>query len=50
MKILVTCDDYWHPGEVIERGLSFLREDGHELHFVQAAKDILSRKCSLNTI
>lgn len=42
MKILITCDDYWHPGEVIERGLRFLEEDGHTLDFVRDARDILT--------
>jgi len=41
MKILVLCDDYWHPGEVIERGLDFLKDE-HELDFVCDAKDILT--------
>ena len=42
MKILIACDDYWHPGEVIERGLCFLKDCGHELDFVRDAKDILT--------
>ena len=43
MKILITCDDYWHPGEVIEKGLLFLKEEyGHDLHFIRDAKDILT--------
>ena len=42
MKLLVTCDDYWHPGEVIERGLQFLTDHGYELDFVRDAKDILT--------
>ena len=42
MKILIACDDYWHPAEVIEKGLNFLEADGHELHFVKDAKDILT--------
>lgn len=41
MNILVLCDDYWHPGEVIRRGLSFL-SDEHNLDFVEDAKDILT--------
>ena len=40
MKILVLTDDYWHPGEVVERGLAFL-QDEFELDFVRDAKDIL---------
>ena len=42
MKILITCDDYWHPAEVIERGLAFLKDYGYELDFVRDAKDILT--------
>lgn len=42
MKILIACDDYWHPAEVIERGLKFLEEYGYELDFVRDAKDILT--------
>ena len=42
MKILITCDDVWHPAEVIEKGLQFLKKDGHELHFIKDAKDILT--------
>lgn len=41
MKILVLCDDYWHPAEVLKRGLAFLT-DTHELDFIQDAKDILT--------
>jgi len=41
MKILVLCGDYWHPAEVIRRGLSFL-EDTHTLDFVEDGKDILT--------
>lgn len=38
----MACDDFWHPGEVIERGLQFLKDDGHILDFVRDAKDILT--------
>lgn len=41
MKILVLCGDYWHPAEVIRRGLKFLEGD-YELDFVEDAKDILT--------
>jgi type 1 glutamine amidotransferase len=27
MKVLVLCDDAWHPGEVIQRGLQFLADE-----------------------
>lgn len=44
MKVLMLVDDFWHPGEVIQRGLrSFVRE-GLELDYVSAPKDILTRK------
>lgn len=44
MKILVLCDDLWHPGEVIERGIAPLRELGYDFDFVKAPKDILTVK------
>ncbi|HZJ56816.1 MAG TPA: ThuA domain-containing protein [Clostridia bacterium] len=42
LNVLVLCDDYWHPGEVIEMGIKPL--EGPEFHFdfVKAAKDILT--------
>lgn len=43
MKVLVICDDIWHPGEVIVRGLKPLEKKGYELDFVMAAKDILTK-------
>lgn len=46
MKVLVLCDDYWHPAEVIEKGLELLqkRKEGREFEFdfVKDAKDILT--------
>ena len=42
MKILVLCDDKWHPAEVVEKGMAFLTEEGFELDFVKDAKDILT--------
>ena len=42
LQVLVLCDDYWHPGEVIELGLARLSEEGFALRFVHAAKDILT--------
>lgn len=49
-KILVLCDDVWHPAEVIERGLvSFekntragAKSPSYKFDFVKAAKDILT--------
>lgn len=42
MNILVLCDDHWHPGEVVEKGMAFLKEEGFRLDFVKDAKDILT--------
>lgn len=44
MNILVLCDDLWHPGEVVERGLRPLAKLGYELDFVKAPKDILTHE------
>lgn len=44
MKVLVICDDFWHPGEIITRGLKPLEELGYELDFVMHARDILTNE------
>lgn len=44
MNVLVLCDDTWHPGEVIERGLRPIANLGVALDFVRAPKDILTRE------
>ena len=41
-KILVLCDDIWHPAEVIEKGMLPLAGDAYEFDVVKAAKDILT--------
>lgn len=41
-KILVLCDDIWHPAEVIEKGIASLKEEKYYFDFVKAAKDILT--------
>ncbi|MDI9497274.1 MAG: ThuA domain-containing protein [Bacillota bacterium] len=41
MKILVICDDFWHPGEIVARGLKPLEEHGCELDVVMHARDLL---------
>lgn len=43
MKVLVLCDDFWHPGEVIEAGMKPL-EDEFVIDYVRDAKDMLTRK------
>jgi type 1 glutamine amidotransferase len=42
INILVLCDDYWHPAEVIKRGFRSLKSDLFSFDFVMDAKDILS--------
>lgn len=41
-KVLVICDDVWHPAEVIEKGLAPLGKEKYQFEFVKAAKDILT--------
>ncbi len=44
MKILLLCDDQWHPGETVVRGLRFLCEAGHTVDTVMDAKDIVDEE------
>jgi type 1 glutamine amidotransferase len=39
--ILVLCDDFWHPGEVIMRGFGGIKTGAYAFDFVRDAKDIL---------
>jgi type 1 glutamine amidotransferase len=39
--VLVLCDDFWHPAEVIERGLGSVKTESYAFDFVRDAKDIL---------
>jgi type 1 glutamine amidotransferase len=39
--ILVLCDDFWHPGEVIIRGFRSIKTGAYAFDFVHDAKDIL---------
>ena len=42
MKVLLVCDDLWHPAEVIERGLMAMDREEMEFDVVKTAKDILT--------
>jgi type 1 glutamine amidotransferase len=44
IDILVLCDDYWHPAEVVQRGFGSLKTDLFHFDFVMDAKDILTEK------
>jgi Uncharacterized protein conserved in bacteria len=41
MNILVLCDDFWHPAEVLELGFQQIKTE-HTFTFVKDAKDILT--------
>ena len=41
MKLLVISDDFWHPAEVVEKGLSALN-DKYDITYVRTARDILT--------
>lgn len=42
IPVLVLCDDYWHPGEVIIRGMQAMQQTKYAFDFVCDAKDILT--------
>ena len=42
MKLLVISDDFWHPAEVVERGMASLN-DRYDITYVRCARDILRR-------
>jgi type 1 glutamine amidotransferase len=42
IPVLVLCDDYWHPAEVIERGFRGIKQELFSFDFVTAPKDILT--------
>jgi len=39
MRVLIICDDYWHPGQVIIDGTAPLKEQGFEFDIITSAKD-----------
>ncbi len=42
IPVLVLCDDLWHPGEVVRRGLMSIPQSQYAFDFVYDAKDILT--------
>lgn len=44
MKIGVICDDYWHPGSVVEAGLAPLKETGLEFSIMKDATNFAIEK------
>ena len=41
MKLLVISDDFWHPAEVVEMGMSSLN-DRYDITYIRCARDILT--------
>lgn len=41
-RVLVLCDDLWHPAEVIEKGFALMEGDAYQFDFILAVKDILT--------
>ncbi len=41
MKLLVISDDFWHPAEVVEEGLSPLN-DKYDITYMRTARDLLT--------
>jgi type 1 glutamine amidotransferase len=39
MRVLVLCDDHWHPASVVRAGLKGLEERGFEFDWVEDASD-----------
>ena len=39
MKVLIICDDYWHPGQVVIDGVEPLKKLGFEFDIIQNAND-----------
>jgi len=40
--VLVLCDDYWHPAEVIQRGFGSFKQDEYSFDFITDPKDMLT--------
>jgi type 1 glutamine amidotransferase len=39
MRVLLICDDYWHPGEIVIEGATSLAQHGFAVEIVSDAKD-----------
>jgi len=39
MRVLIICDDYWHPGQVIIDGTAPLTQQGFQFNVITSAKD-----------
>ena len=43
-KILVLCDDRWHPAEIVEKGLELLKTQGYQFDIIKDAKSMFTSK------
>ncbi|MBO6158640.1 MAG: ThuA domain-containing protein [Firmicutes bacterium] len=41
-RLLVICDDLWHPAEIVKQGFGYLADEKYTFDFVCDAKDILT--------
>ena len=39
MKILVLCDDHWHPAQTVRQGLAALESKGYTFYFIEDATE-----------
>jgi len=44
VKLLLVCDDYWHPGRVVREGLELLQKDGFELTVIENGSEVSPEK------
>lgn len=44
MRVLVICDDVWHPADVIEWGIRGVGDGAYEIDVVKTAKDLVTPK------
>ncbi|MCL2094420.1 MAG: ThuA domain-containing protein [Treponema sp.] len=42
IPVLVLCDDFWHPAEIIERGFKSLKQTDYSFDFCYTPKDVLT--------
>ncbi len=42
MKVLMVCDDLWHPVDVIKMGMAYMDQEKYQVDYVITARDILT--------
>jgi uncharacterized protein len=50
MRILVLCDDIWHPAQVVKDGLAGLEKDGFEFDFIADACEWSAKKMAAYSV